>query len=188
MTTPDGWSETVVGEVRRLWGDQLRPVDHGRVYRGLSTRTREFLTIVGLPMYESNMGVAILPDMLNQPVSRNGREYIPVAAVAGMGLVYAIEVKSDRVYFIGPLKSRCTPEFLNTDVGLFLLFLGVCEKDIIDAAGAMDAGADEAYEIMGRARGLLTSMDPEAMREDGSWASQVNDFETDIETAFPEAI
>jgi hypothetical protein len=183
MTTPDGWSDAVVGEVRRLWGEQLRPVDQGRLYPLLSARTREFLATVGLPVYESNMGVALLHDQVDRPVSRNGMEYIPVAGVAG-DLVDAIEVETDRVCFIGSLDSRDMPRFVNTDVGLFLVFLGVCEKDIIDASGSVE-DADEAYGITDRARELLTSMDPEAMRQGGSWDSQLNDFETDTDTAFP---
>jgi hypothetical protein len=40
--------------------DQLWPVDTARVYPGLSARTRQPLTTVGLPVYGSNMGTVIL--------------------------------------------------------------------------------------------------------------------------------
>jgi SUKH-4 immunity protein len=175
--TPDGWSDAVVDEVRRLWGDQLRPADPGQVYPGLSARTRDFLTTVGLPVFEPNMGVGSVHDRLDQPVSRDGGDYVPIAADTRMSLVYAIEVESDRVCFIGPLQSSDPPRFQNTTVALFVLFLGVFEKDIIEGVADFDEGSDEAYEVLDRARELLTSMDPEVMHPGRSWESRLTEFE-----------
>ncbi|GAA5200883.1 hypothetical protein GCM10023322_79740 [Rugosimonospora acidiphila] len=179
MTTPTdaGWSDAAIREVRRLWADQLHPVDPGQPYPGLSPRTREFLTTVGLPVFEPTMGNGTILDLLSRPVSRNGTEYVVVGEGVGMDLRHAIEVGSDRVYFISPPGFDHLPEFENGNVALFVLFLGVFEKDLGDGLGSVEQGSDEAYEIIGRARDLLTSMDPEAMREGSLWESQLSEYE-----------
>jgi hypothetical protein len=168
----------VIGEVRRLWGEQLRPADPGKVYPRLSLRTRQFLAAVGLPVFDSDMGVAVVHDALNQPVSRNGREYLIVGEMIGLGQWHAIDVETDQVCLIGEPESSDPPEFLNTDVALYVLVLGVFEKDIIEASSTVDEDSDEAYEITDRARALLTAMDPDAMSEGSPWESLLSDMES----------
>jgi hypothetical protein len=170
-------NDPVVGEVRRLWKDQLRTVDPNQLYPGVSPRTREFLTAVGLPVFEPTMGSGIVLDMLSRPVSRHGTEYVVFGEGIGMGLRHAIEVESDRVYFISPPEFSDLPVFANADVALFVLFLGVFEKDIGEALGSVEQGSDEAYEITDRARRLLSAVDPEAMREGSPWESQLCEHE-----------
>jgi hypothetical protein len=179
MTTPtdEGWSDAVIGEVRRLWGDRLRTVDPSQLYAGLSPRTREFLTTVGLPVFEPTMGNGTILDLLGTPVSRHGREYVVVGEGIGMDLRHAIEVESDRVFVISPPEFGHLPMFENTNVALFVLFLGAFEKDIGEGLGSVEQGSDEAYETLDRVRDLLTSMDPEAMREGSLWESQLSEHE-----------
>jgi hypothetical protein len=179
MTTPTsaGGRDAVIHEVRRLWGDQLRPVDPSQVYPGLSGRTREFLTTVGLPVFEPDIGIASIHDLADQSVSRNGRQYVVVAQEVGMGLVYAIDVESDEVCLVSDTASSDPAEFANADVALFVLFLGVFEKDIVEASSAVEEGSDEDFEILRNARELLTAMDPEAMREGSSWESRLREYE-----------
>jgi hypothetical protein len=178
VTTPTsaGGRDAVIHEIRRLWGDQLRPVGPSQVYPGLSARTREFLTTVGLPVFEPDIGIASIHDLAEQPVFRNDRQYIVVAQEIGIGLVYAIDVESDEVCLVSDTASD-PAEFANTDVALFVLFLGVFEKDIVEASGTVEEGSDEDFEILHNARELLTAMDPEAMREGSSWESRLREYE-----------
>jgi hypothetical protein len=175
--TEVGWSDAVVGEVRRLWRGHLRTVDPGHLYAGLSPRTRQFLTTVGLPVFEPSTGTGILLDMLSRPVAGHGREYVVIGEGIGMRLRHAVEVESDRVYFVSPPEFSQPPLFENTNVALFVMFLGVFEKDIGDGLGSLVQGSDEAYEILAHARDLLTSTDPEAMREGSLWEGALSEFE-----------
>jgi hypothetical protein len=171
MTTPTG------AEIQRLWGGQLRPVDPAAVYPGLSTRTREFLTTVGLPVFEPDIGIASVHDQTDRPFSHNGRQYVVVAQEIGMHLVYAIDVESDEVWLISDPPSRGLAQFANTDVALFVLFLGVFEKDIIEASSTIEEGSTEDFAILHNARELLNAMNPDAIREGGPWDLRLREYE-----------
>jgi hypothetical protein len=51
-------SDAVLDELRQLRRDQLRPAAADRVHPGLPAADHAFLTTVGLPVFEPDIGVA----------------------------------------------------------------------------------------------------------------------------------
>ncbi|GAA0241824.1 hypothetical protein [Cryptosporangium japonicum] len=102
MTNSPGWSDEVLAQVRRLWGDHLRPLDAARIHPALSAATRHYLTDVGLPDFEPRWGFECVLDRTDQIVYRGGHGYVDVGGIRGTTLRYGIDIRNDHVFCIDP--------------------------------------------------------------------------------------
>jgi hypothetical protein len=158
-------------EIHRLWGDRLRPAD--RVHPALSAADRAFLTTVGLPVFEPDIGISTVHNRLDQVVTRNGRQFVVVAERVGIGRESAVELTTGRVYLIDTPEFTRPPELENSGLALFVLFLGIFERDLLPTLATLDEGSAE----LDRVRARLTALDPDGMRDGGSWDLHLRDYE-----------
>ncbi|WP_433194645.1 SUKH-4 family immunity protein [Nocardia sp. CA-107356] len=181
MTRDNGQSgvgNVTAEEVRRIWGDQLQPLPAELVSPRLSVPTREFLSTVGLPAVETVESAGLIPVRdLRLSFQREDREYIVVAEDIDPGCGVAVEVATDRVFF---LWERDPSDRLpvNSDIALFVWFLGVFQTTVLELA-EVDHRIGE--DLLADRWHQSTSRDPVAMRDDrnywvGMWDNLADDF------------
>ncbi|MET8872189.1 SUKH-4 family immunity protein [Nocardia sp. NPDC004604] len=157
----------IVDAVREVWGDRLRPIPPEFLSPLLSAQTHWFVRTVGLPAVET---------VYSEPVSdeefrvarhrRQGHEYVAVAE--GAGYYYGIEVDTDRVMMVSD--GRADTYVVNSDVALFVLFLGVVEKTLSALDEQPDLADDRIEEAIYGVIAQLRLRDAEAMAgRDNFW-------------------
>jgi len=177
--TDPGWSDEVVAHVRRVWGDQLRPIDPARIHPDLSAATRQYLTDVGLPDFKPNWGFECVLDRTDQVLTRDGRDYVVVGGIRGTTLLYGVDVRTDQVFCVNPQDLVDEPELMNTTVALWVLSAGAVDREIISQIGVVEPESAEAEALVEGVRQFLTAMDPVAMRHERgrNWHGYLNSFE-----------
>jgi hypothetical protein len=172
----DGWiGNAAADEVRHVWGDGIQPISTNLVSPRLSPQTREFLTTVGLPI-DSVFGLGCRffhDERLSVPVSRMSDEHFPVCQVDEFP--FAISPESDHVCEVVFDDIR----FVNSNIGLFVFFLGRFEKELSRLHG-LPKMEQEIFETevdgaMDAIRGQLEERDPTALYESGFWDSMLWD-------------
>lgn len=187
--TDPGWCDGVVAHARRLWGDELRPVGPERVHPGLSGATRRFLTDVGLPHFEPTVGLRCVPDRTDRILTSNGRDYVVVGGICGSGgVVYGVDVQTDQVVCVvvhdPPWDSTHEPKLVNTTLALWVLFLGVGEREISPQVGVVEPESVEAEALVEGVRQFFAGLDPVAMRSVGlHWQAYLDDLDAGWEPA-----
>jgi hypothetical protein len=157
-----------------VWEEGLQPVPARLVSSRLSALTRTFLTMVGLPT-DGIWGSGLFHDeRLSVPVSWMGREYLPLGELYDLPVV--IEPTSDAVYTLVGDKA----EFINSDVRLFVFFLGVLEKEKqrLDTVTGMvtEAFVDLVIESVIGIRHQMRDRDPAAIQENGWWNGTLDEM------------
>jgi SUKH-4 immunity protein len=151
--------DTPTDEVGGVWGGLLEPVPPDLVSPRLSAPTRRFLTTVGLPTVPARDIVFIRDERLLAVTRHEGREFVVVAESDEPGYRFGVEVDTDRVFYLDD-----TPRYdrlVNSDLGLFVLFAGLFQRDVVDATG-------ELGDAIAQVWGELKARDPEAAG-DGDW-------------------
>jgi hypothetical protein len=172
-------SDEVVAHVRRLWGDQLRPIDPPRIHPALSAHTRQYLTEVGLPDFIPNWGFECALDQTDRVLTVAGHDYVVVGGIRGTNLLYGIDVETDEVWCVNRYDLADDPELMNTNVAVWVLSAGAIDREIMSQIGVVEPYSAEAEAVVEGVRRFLTTMDPVAMRyERGrNWHGYLDSFE-----------
>ncbi|MFI5933373.1 SUKH-4 family immunity protein [Actinoplanes sp. NPDC051494] len=157
----------LTGEIRRLWGDSLAPVT-AEIDDTVPERTRAFLTGVGLPT-EPIWGLDFEHGDALAPFERAGRRCLPIAGSAGIP-IFVVELDTGVVLQWPPDPAESDPpDFVNSDVGLFLLTAGRYFALI------RHAGDDGTAAF----RRELAAVDPDALAARTFWSYKVVELQSE---------
>jgi hypothetical protein len=163
-----GFNRQMLRRIREVWGDRLQPIAAPVLGPYVAGGTREFLTSVGLPA-AGPWGITFCRDeRLSAPLSRVGKDYLTIANDRD-GVLYVVECGSERVWDLYPGRPGPT-HFVNSDVALFVLFLGVfcaLRPEVRKLRQEQVAG------ILGDLRQQIEAADPAAVGDSGTWWSVV---------------
>lgn len=165
----DGTGRSTADEVKRVWGDRLRPVPPDLASTRLSAATREFLTTVGLPAGRTRDIVFAHDERLHTPIRQGGREYVVIGDSDEPGCRFGVEVDTDRVYYLDDLPQY--NRLINSDVALFVLFVGLFQKVVVELpeGGSLD-------DAIAKVWGELKARDPEATNDGDLWGVLLDDI------------
>jgi hypothetical protein len=157
-------NDDLIAEVRAVWGDLLRPLPAERVPAALSAPTREFLTTVGLPTVEVGT-FAPLPDAgVLVSTHLGGREYVPVVDGLLGDHRFAVDVDSDKVFCL--FDGSADVLFANSDVGLFVLYIGRFFRDLWELP---EPDEENLSSAVGGIVESLMAQDPPALDKSAWW-------------------
>ncbi|MFI9045992.1 SUKH-4 family immunity protein [Streptomyces sp. NPDC053427] len=156
--------DVTVDEIRRIWGDRLRPVPSDLVSPRLSTPTREFLTTVGLPTVQVRDIVPLHDERLLDSTSQLGHEYVAVAEGDEPGYLFAVEVATDRVFYLDDIPQY--NRLINSNIALFVLFLGIFQTRVLDLDVVTQETLEDAVADVWR---QLCARDHTVTTDDRNW-------------------
>lgn len=170
------FSDSLAGEARLVWEDLLEPVPSHLVSTHLSTPTRRFLTDVGLPTVPIRDITPLHDSRLLVTTHQEGREYVALAEGSEPSYCFAVELATDRVFYLDeiPRYSR----LVNSNVGLFVLFLGKYHRHVLGLATVNQESLEAAVADVWQ---QLRIWDPEATDDRGWWDLTLEQIATEYE-------
>ncbi|MFC4039604.1 SUKH-4 family immunity protein [Dactylosporangium siamense] len=162
--------DALVQRTRDEWGDRLVPVRPEHVDPLVEPRTREFLTMVGLPDAGFRDITPIRDERLLEPFERDGRRYVVVAAQPFY--CYAIDVRTGWVQWMHHEPDYSTPA--NSSIAAFVLAVGLLQHQL----GELEVGTRESVaQAVDTVWDELDTWDPEGLADEESrWNVLLNEY------------
>lgn len=154
----------MIRDIRRLWGDDLVPVPPDVVERpGVTPATAALLREVGLPSSGPVEVEFFHDEQLLSPVVVDGVTYLGLGMETGI-LLLGLCAGTDDVRAVVPDVAK-RPEFINSSLAAFLLFLGLLRARLDDVRSGEDTAA-AAVEALQRE---FVQRDARALNDVDAW-------------------
>lgn len=167
-------NDDLIAEIRTVWGDLLTPLPPERVPAALSAPTREFLTTVGLPTVAVGTFAPLPEAGVLVSTYLGGREYVPVVDGLLGDHRFAVDADSDEVFCL--FDGSADACFANSNVGLFVLFVGRFFRDVWELP---EPDEENLSSAVGAIVQSLMVQDPPALDESAWWPPMLDQAASD---------